>query len=273
MIAIEHINRTELFAISLPEATESYTPVSNRFILDTIDNMTKQIGLSLKAERYDSSRQGNIVIGNLNYEGTDPDLGIKIAFKNSYDKSRSFGIAAGANVWVCLNGMIRGEVVMNRVHTGEARMVVNQQIHMAFNAIIEEYKKMINARSLLQETPMSRRQAQSIVADLFFQEKTISSIMLNIIKKTWDNQHGHFAPIDSQEFTAWDCYNHITESLKNSHPSDYISNHISVHRIMSNFLETTNEGSTIIQEIKSASLFDDTQEVKVTPKSIIILPQ
>ena len=273
MIKIEHIDRTELFAIPLPEATKSYTPVPNRFVLDTIDHMSQQIGLSLKAERYDSAKQGKMVVGNLNYEGTDPDLGIKIAFKNSYDKSRSFGIAAGASVWVCLNGMIHGEIVMNRVHTGEARIIVNQQTHMAFNAVIEEYKRMLSVRSLLQETPMSREQAQSVVAELFFKEETISSVMLNIIKKTWDNQHGHFAPIDSQEFTAWDCYNHITESLKHSHPSDYISNHISVHRIMSNFSGTTNESPTIIQKIKSASLLDDIQEVKVTPKSIIILPQ
>lgn len=103
MISIEHINREELFAIPLPAETDSYTPVSNKFILDTIDYMAKTMGLSLKAERFDSAKQGNMVVGNLNYEGTDPDMGLKIAFKNSYDKSRSFSIAAGSTVWVCLN--------------------------------------------------------------------------------------------------------------------------------------------------------------------------
>lgn len=274
MIKIEHVNRTELFAIPLPEATKSYTPVPNRFVLDTIDHMSKQIGLSLKAERYDSAKQGKMVVGNLNYEGTDPDLGIKIAFKNSYDKSRSFGIAAGANVWVCLNGMIHGEIVMNRVHTGEARIIVNQQIHMAFNAVIEEYKRMLSVRSLLQETPMSREQAQSVVAELFFKEETISSVMLNIIKEAWNKQHGNFAPIDSQEFTAWDCYNHITESLKRSHPTDYISNHISVHRVMNDFLTSTaNATSVIVQKTKHSSLFDgEIQEAVIVPRTTIVLP-
>ena len=279
MIRIEHINRDELFAISLPTETDSYTPVPNRFILDTVDHMAKTMGLSLRAERFDSAKQGKMVIGNLNYEGTDPDMGIKIAFKNSYDKSRSFGIAAGANVWVCLNGMIQGQIIMNRVHTGEARLIVHQQIHMAFEAMIEEYNRMIEIRSELKKTPMLREEAQAVVANLFFHEESISSVMLNIIKTAWNNQHGNFAPIDSQNFTAWDCYNHITEGLKRSHPTDYISNHISVHKAMSDFLVMSKGDvkKTIIiskEVINTPTLFgNQIQDIEpIVPKSVIILP-
>ena len=279
MISIEHINREELFAIPLPTETDSYTPVSNKFILDTIDYMAKTMGLSLEAERFNSAKQGNMVVGNLNYEGTDPDMGLKIAFKNSYDKSRSFSIAAGSTVWVCLNGMIHGQIVMNRVHTGEARSIVRQQIHMAFEAMIEEYNRMITIRSELKETPMLREEAQAVVANLFFQEETISSVMLNIIKTEWNKQNSNFAPINSQYFTAWDCYNHITESLKRSHPSDYINNHISVHKAMSEFLVISKSGTkntTLVSEetINTSTLFDNKiQDIEpMMSRSVIILP-
>lgn len=35
----------------------------------------------------------------------------------------------------------------------------------------------------------------------------------------------NFNLITSNEFTAWDLYNAVTESLKKSHPTTYISDH------------------------------------------------
>jgi hypothetical protein len=53
---------------------------------------------------------------------------------------------------------------------------------------------------------------------------------LSIIKDEFMNSL-NFRHLTSPDFTAYDLYNHITESLKISHPINYFNNHIETHKV------------------------------------------
>ena len=76
--------------------------------------------------------------------------------------------------------------------------------------------------------------------NLFFEQGAISSVQLNIIKdQMWHSDK--FRHIDDKDFSAYDMYNHITESLKRSHPLCYIQNHVTVHKLFEDTFLKQNE--------------------------------
>ena len=53
-------------------------------------------------------------------------------------------------------------------------------------------------------------------------------------------------------------YNHITLTLKDSHPSDWMEDQIKVHEIFSNMLDLDDESDEIIEELESGILIAET---------------
>ena len=53
---------------------------------------------------------------------------------------------------------------------------------------------------------------------------------MSIIKKEFECSR-HFRHLGDSAFTAYDLYNHITESLKTSHPLSYIDDHVTTHDV------------------------------------------
>jgi len=59
----------------------------------------------------------------------------------------------------------------------------------------------------------------------------INSLQLNIIKKECESSN-KFTTIYEPGYTAWDLYNNVTHSLKESSPTTYLQDHIDLHQFM-----------------------------------------
>lgn len=95
------MDKKELYLVPIPSATNTYAPVSHRNVIDaTLEQLYKH-NLAVSEQNYVSARQGQQVIGymDIKYDNNE-ELGMRLAFRNSYDKSMSVAFVAGASVWI-----------------------------------------------------------------------------------------------------------------------------------------------------------------------------
>lgn len=202
----------QICKIELPEETATYTPVSNKELVEMLHGRIADSGLKVTAERYELGREGSQMFGVM--EIGQPKSSIKhkestrlLGFRNSYDKSMPIGFVAGANIIVCSNLMFEGEIKLLRKHTNR---VHNDLIPLAEQAIVsieEHYAGIVEQVEKLKQVKVNRLLAAEIVGEMFMAEEIISSTQINIIKRFWDDQK-------QDDQTGWDFMNHCTEAMK-----------------------------------------------------------
>lgn len=224
-----NVTRDFLFNIALPEKTESYSPVSHKNILDATYEQLDRHDLRVISEGFNSNRAGTEVIGylDINHPALET-LGMRLAFRNSYDKSMSVAFAAGSVVWICGNGMVSGEIQYIRKHTGGVVQELNEKIVTTINQLGEHFDRMIRHSEQLHNIEMSKRQYAELMGRLFIIDKLVNPTQMNIISREIDTPSFE----SFQDMNAWSLYNHVTYSLKESHPTTYLQQHTEFHNFM-----------------------------------------
>ena len=228
-------NIQELYNVPVPVKTATYSPVSHKNIIERIYEEAYKNNFNLQSFKVHAARDYKQVIGYMDYKVDDSDMGIRIGFRNSYDKSMSFALVAGNTVWICSNGMISGEIQTKKIHRGEQlTSIIDDKIISGFKLASDVYEINNNAASQFKDIIISEDTAHQIVGQLFLEDQILNTMQLNCLKDQLYNSK-NFVTIDSSIFTAWDMYNHVTESLKLSHPSSYLQDHINFHSVMENY--------------------------------------
>ena len=225
----------------IPWNNGTYTPLPNSQIMNLIDTKIHDLGLLVQSQEYKVAvtQQGLIkgVIGSYNVATSDGEFGQKIMFRNSYDKSMSFAVCMGTIVWICENGSVSGDYQYKRVHRGvlleditTTERDVIESINGGFQMLQASFEHNVSQLNELKHYEMSPDEAFQLLGQLFFIKKVITISQMSIIKKELEFSH-NFRHLGDTAFTAFDLYNHITESLKTSHPSSYINDHIETHSL------------------------------------------
>lgn len=234
--------REEVYnAPTIPWNNGTYTPISNMFIMDMINSKLNTLGLVVKNEEYKSARtkEGLVkgVIGHYDLIADDNNFGQRLVFRNSYDKSMSFAFAVGAVVFCCSNGVIKGDYQYKRIHRGvmvehssTTQEAIVENINSGFTVLQTSFEKTSAQLRELQHLEISPSESYDILGKLFFEQQVISITQMSIIKKEFGYSK-NFRHLGDKEFTAYDLYNHVTASLKTSHPLSYISDHVKTHAL------------------------------------------
>ena len=117
-----YINLSDLKNIPVPAQTDSYTPVPQQDLWDTVCNTFQAGGYMLSNEQHTVHRKRPVFVSRIDVAAdwlpTDGG-GMKwtIAVMNSYDKSKSARIIFGGTVFVCSNGLIVADHVLRTKHT------------------------------------------------------------------------------------------------------------------------------------------------------------
>ena len=221
--------REFLLNVPVPARTDSYSPVSHSSIINAAYEQLDRHNLVATNEFFNSSSDGRKVIGGLDIIHPDaPHLGMRLAFRNSYDKSMSVAFAAGAVAWICSNGMITGEIQYMRKHTGTVVNELNGKIITTINQLDEHFQKILNHSKQLHQIDLTKQQYAELVGRLYIIDKIVIPTQLSIISK--EIEQPTFK--DFEDLNAWSLYNHVTYSLKNSHPSTYLDQHTEFHNFM-----------------------------------------
>ena len=152
------------------------------------------------------------------------------AWSNSYDKSTRFQCGIGAYVFVCGNGMVSGDLSSYaRKHTGNADSEAFNHIMSQIKHADKYFTKLILDKDELKKVCLSKKEQSELAGRLFMDENLIDATQMSCIKNEMNNASYEY---EADLENAWTFYNHVTHSLKKSHPRSWMSNQQKFHEFM-----------------------------------------
>ena len=215
----------QLFDVTMPAATKSYSPVSHKQIIEGIKENVDKAGLQIVGTQYQTNHNGEELIGLIDLNNDSKIFNYRLAFRNSYDKTMSIAFVAGTSVMICSNGMVLGETQFIRKHTGAVAQELNDKIQRVVGDLGEVLQKAELHAEQMKNIDLNPTQIAELCGRWFMEQEIIRSSQLNIIKEQLKKP-------DHQEFadpTLWSLYNHTTHALKKTAPYEYMNKYKSLH--------------------------------------------
>jgi hypothetical protein len=222
----ELITRDQLDLIPMPEPTESYVPVSHYHLADKFLTISQDIlrDYVLIGENYGVARRGNQLFAVLKFKSEKSDMGLSIAFRNSYDRSMAIGMAIGATVFICDNLALSGEIVVMKKHTKNVWTELEETAIATIYKSQKNYEQIAADAEAFKALPMENTEAFQLMGVLFG-NNIISPRQMTVLKSEWLRpSFEEFRPRN-----LWSFYNAGTESLKSSPPNSIMEKHVRLH--------------------------------------------
>jgi len=215
----------------VPDSTDTYTAVAHLDIHNTVLAKLKERGIEIQKIQFKSNKRGTQVIATYFLESDDSEFGGMLAWRNSYDKTRSVAICAGASVYICGNGAVMGEMKFIKRHVGE----VNRQLEDAIDEQLSKVGQMISATRTLKDKLDSKTfdiyVAGAVIGNLYL-KGVLNTTQMEIVKKQLDEPLFDYGVASD---SLWALFNHVTHALKTSSPSNYFENHINTIKFFNLF--------------------------------------
>lgn len=261
----QHIRST-----SLPTHGKTYTVIPHGYVIDQAQKELAAAGLEITKSLYKCSLDGQIAQGVYHLNNSkDPDMGMMFAWSNSYNKMMRFKCAIGAQVFVCMNGVVSGDLGnYKRKHTGTALADVTASIQFQIANATQYYNTLIDDKEMLKQVVLSKKDQSGIIGQLYADKEILTLTQLAQVKREMSTpSHSYNADPNS----AWSLYNHITLSLKDSHPLTFLNDHQEVHNFFVNEfgqlqtvslqdIDPSNDDSDFIEESPSLELVEETED-------------
>ena len=244
---------SSIISAELPPKTKTYTPIKHSDIINKIRSEITDAGFKIEKEIYRASGKGEIALGTfvLNYK-SDPEVSLCASFVNSYNKQYAFRFNLGA-----INKDTETAIILNnskfgsyrRVHKGNADILASGKIAEFIGDASEYWETILLHKDMLQDIVLTNDVRDMIIGKLFFTENTINGLQLNLIKSELDNPTYKYK---GQPGSAWELYNNIALSLKESRPATWMDDQIALHQEMDNVIDFDSKarGNSIVSVVK-----------------------
>jgi hypothetical protein len=253
--------KEHLINIPLPAHGGRYTPISHSSIIDAVSNELVSNNLTVKAELYRATLNGNIANGIvLINHGSDLDMKMVLAWGNSYDKSTRFSCGIGAYIMSTKTFVFAGDLSnFTRKHTGkadeEAMVRIKEQIANAdsyYNILVETKAELINLT-------LSDRQIAETIGRLFIEKQVLTKEQVGGIYDMIKTKQVLFENIPFNN--AWNIYNIIAKYLRESHPKVWFQAQCAVHKFfMKELVEQPIQEEAVVEKcVNHDSAADDNQ--------------
>jgi hypothetical protein len=216
------VSKADLDLIKLPEPTDSYVPVSHFTLAERILTISQDLltDFVLQGENYAIARQGQQLFALLKFQKDNSEIGLSVAFRNSYDRSMSVGIAVGASVFVCDNLVLHGDIAVMKKHTKNVWETLEDVAISTLYKSQHNYQKVIADAGRLKALPLKNKEAFELMGYLYG-EDILSPRQLTVVKDEWLHPtHPEF-----EERNKWSFFNAVTESLKTCPPTIIMEKH------------------------------------------------
>jgi len=259
---------------TLPEQTNTYTVIPNKFVMDLIETELDAQNFIVKKELYAAYNNNDVAIGRyIIHHDDDPDLSMMFYFINSYDKSQRFRCGIGAIINTN-DAMFAGDSqTFNKIHKGtaldDAEAAIKAQIHAAGSA----YTTLAKHKRAMETIEFTDKQFYELIGELYL-KNMVTPYQLGIIKSEYDTPSYDYINTDNN---MWTLYNHIQVGLKRSHSKNVFNNVQLVHyhicnkyKILTHPIVLGIEATTETEEVTNEV---DIDEVYVDPNQTSILDQ
>ena len=215
--------------ITLPTYGGRYAVIPHGYIIDETKKQLTAAGFKILDEMYKTSVDGKLAQGiyRLDY-GDDPDMSLMFAWSNSYNKMMRFKCAVGAQVFVCMNGVVSGDLGnYKRKHVGSTALKdAENHIASQISQAKEYYDTLVADKQTLKNVILTKSKQGAILGELFAAKEILTLTQVGIVKRELDKPTYTY---NCDKDSAWAMYNHITFALKESHPINYLDDHQKVH--------------------------------------------
>ena len=229
---------SSILSAELPEKTKTYTPIQHGSIINRVREEIRDAGFIIIDEMYRASNEGKIALGTfkLKYK-SDPDMDLCASFVNSYNKQYAFrfnlgGVIKMNNTAMILNNSKLG--AYKRVHKGEADLLAAGKISEFIGEAGEYWTALVEHKEQLKELRISSDVRDVILGKLFFSEKVLNGMQMNIIQKELVTPSFDYK-VDKD--SAWALYNHVALSMKEARPATWMSDEIALHSVFDEVLD------------------------------------
>lgn len=221
-----------LLNAEIPAQTRTYKPITHQQLIDLTLESIHGAGFSLDKELYSSARDGQIANGNFSIRNVaDNEMQLQIGWQNSYDKSLSLKFAIGARIFICQNGMVHGDMgSFKKKHQGSVQEFTPAAITDYIKQAGETFQQMQKEREAMKQIELSKRTKAELIGRLMLEESLISSMQVNQIAKELTSPTYDYGAPDSM----WELYQFTTQTMKETHPSFAMNDHIKAHSFFVN---------------------------------------
>lgn len=227
MSEVKILTAEDLSLIAIPQKTKSYTPFPHAEVIAIAKEELDKAGLIIVSERYNLAKEGKQAFGSYLIGNGDPEMNLNLMWHNSYDKTMPLRWAIGANVMVCANGMVRGDIgAFKRRHTGTVLEDYRIAVKKHISAAGEMFGSLVKDREAMKNITITKKTVAELMGRMFIEEAIINATQLGIIKREIESPSFDY----KADGTLWQAYNHVTVALKEAHPHSYISTHIRSHK-------------------------------------------
>jgi hypothetical protein len=230
--AIYTTTKDILLNAELPAQTRTYKPITHQQLIDLTLESIHGAGFSLDKELYSAARDGQIANGNFSIRNVaDSEMQLQIGWQNSYDKSLSLKFAIGARIFICQNGMVNGDMgSFKKKHQGTVQEFTPNAITDYIKQAGETFRQMQSEREAMKQIELSKRTKAELIGRLMLEESLISSMQVNQIAKELTSPTYDYGAPDSM----WELYQFTTQTMKETHPSFAMNDHIKAHSFFVN---------------------------------------
>jgi len=235
-----------LTSIPLPNHADSYTVISHEFIINHTMEQLALHGFQVEKEAYKANGDGSIAQGvyYLNY-AKDPEVGMMFAWSNSYNKQMRFKCAIGGYVFICMNGVVTGDMgSWGRKHLGSADVeTVKTIIDQISNADVY-FDRIVNDKDIMKRITISERKQAEMLGVLFAEYEILTTEQMSVVKQQMDKPSYDY---NCEVNSLWAFYNHVTYAMKKAHPRDWMDDQRKLHWYitmefdLANFTEDTED--------------------------------
>lgn len=219
-----------LLAAATPASTKSYSPVSHKDVMNFTLEQIDKAGLKLVTERYSANKDGMIGMGFYHIEGFgDAEMGMELAWQNSLDKSLSLKWAIGGRVFICSNGMVRGDIgTFKRKHTGTVLDEYAEAVKRYVGDAEMHFAKLLADKEMMKGINVSPRKVAEMLGRMYIEKDILNATQLNIVKRELTKPTFDY----KADGTLWQLYNHCTVALKEAHPLHHMNQHTDLHEFV-----------------------------------------
>lgn len=244
----------------LPNHGKTYAVIPHGYIIDETRTQLHQAGLEIERELYKTTMDGQIAQGIYHLKhAQDPEMGLMFAWSNSYNKQMRFKCAIGGYVFICLNGVVNGNLgAYNRKHTGSARYDVVCSIKEQIGNAKTYYDGLIADKEMLKQVTLNKTQKAKMIGQLFLEHEILTLTQVGMIEREIKKPSFNYS---ANQDSAWDLYNHVTLALKDSHPQQYLSDHQKLHNFFVDEFGTLKSTTPRVLEQLEINFEEEEEEV------------
>lgn len=224
----KNVGLNDLKEIEMPEQTDTYIPISHYDMAFNVNKVAQDLlvpkGYKFVKEQYGLGREGQRLFGVFQFRNGQPDMGMAVGFRNSYDKSMSAGLCIGAQVFVCDNLAFNGDIVVMRKHTKNVLEDFQAELIQAVYKSVNNFDLVVNAMARMKTIDITDDDAYKAIGMLAGHE-ILTSTEVNETFRQWRKpSYDAFA-----DRNVYSLYNAATCALRTAPPHRLYEAHAGLH--------------------------------------------